>query len=174
MDKAVVEQVLSKMALFQDKHFCVNLSRQAVTNEEFQAWLQKELSQANVKLELLTLELPEKILRLPFAKVKNFVDILKSLGVQVSLDHFGVTPSSLGTLQSLSFDYVKIDRRFTSDIEAHSENRFYIKSLLQIAQSCDVRVIAEGIESEQDWQVLLALGIDGGQGFLFAEPTDKL
>ncbi len=174
MDKAVVEQVLSKMPLFLDKHFCVNLSRQVVTNEEFQVWLQKALSQANVRLELLTLELPEKILRLPFAKVKKFVDMLKNLGVQVSLDHFGVTPSSLGTLQSLSFDYVKLDRRFTSEIEAHSENRFYIKSLLQIAQSCDVKVIAEGIESEQDWQVLLELGIDGGQGFLFAPPTEKL
>ncbi len=106
--------------------------------------------------------------------MKLFVDRMKHIGVEVSLDHFGVTPSSLGILQSLQIDWVKLDRRFTSHIDAHSENRFYIKSLLQIAQSCDVKVVAEGIENEKDWEILLELGVDGGQGFLFAAPAEAI
>lgn len=174
MDKAVAELVLSKMVGHRDAAFCINLSQQAVTNEEFQSWLVQLLNQSRVRLDLLTLELPEKVLRLPLVKVKQFVDRVKAVGVKVSLDHFGVTPSSLGILQSLQFDWVKLDRRFTSHIDAHSENRFYIKSLLQIAQSCDVKVIAEGIEHEKDWEILLELGVDGGQGYLFAAPAETI
>lgn len=174
MDQAVVGQVLEKMSLIKNANFCVNLSPQAVTNDAFQSWLLQRLQQAGTDLGRLTIELPEKVLRLPLAKVKTFVDALKQIDVLVSLDHFGVTPSSLGILQSLQFDYVKIDRRFTLDLDEDIESRFYIKSLLQIAQSCDVKVIAEGIENDSDWQVLLALGIDGGQGYLFASPSEHI
>lgn len=174
MDRAIVALVLRKISATDNVQFCVNLSPQALTNKAFQSWLLRTLAEFSDCTSRLTLELPEKVLRLPLSKIKAFVDSLKRFGVLVSLDHFGVTPSSLGVLQSLPFDCVKIDRRFTLDIDAHTENRFYIKSLLHIAQSCDVRVIAEGIEGDRDWQVLLNLGIDGGQGYLFAPPSEDI
>ncbi len=174
MDKAVVSRVLSQLSETPQLRVCVNLSPQSVMSTDFTAWLLCQLEAFPEGIDRLTVELPEKVLRLPLAKVKAFVEALQRCGATVSLDHFGVTPSSLGVLQSLSFDFVKIDSRFSFALQEHTENRFYIKSLLQIAHSCDVKVLAEGLEHEQDWQALLALGIDGGQGYFFAAPSSSL
>ncbi len=174
MDKAVISRVLAQLAETPNVHLCVNLSPQSMVSAGFSAWLLDHLDRHGSGLERLTVELPEKVLRLPLATVKTFVEAVQARGVSVSLDHFGVTPSSLGVLQSLSFDFVKIDSRFSLTLHEHPENRFYIKSLLQIAHSCDVKVLAEGLEHARDWQALLALGIDGGQGYYFAAPSSSL
>jgi len=56
-------------------------------------------------------------------------------------------------------------------IDTNPDNRFFVKSLLQIAHSCDVKLLVEGVETEAEWQALLELGVDGGQGYFLAKPA---
>ncbi|MFL0810562.1 MAG: EAL domain-containing protein [Agarilytica sp.] len=170
MDKVICAKAIEFLAQNEEYELCVNLTPQSLCNEGFAFWLGALLDSSGVVANRLTCEFPEKILQFPVESIKSFLSPLKERGVHVSLDHFGVTPSALGSLQSLAFDYVKIDRRFTLDLEEHSENVFYIKSLLQIAHSCDVKVFADGVENQEDWDLLEGLGLDGVQGYLFAAP----
>ncbi|WP_086930954.1 bifunctional diguanylate cyclase/phosphodiesterase [Agarilytica rhodophyticola] len=174
MDRAVISEVLAKMRKLPKLTFSVNLSPQSAINSEFQSWLQACLEEYSDSASRLIIELPEKVLRSSAAKLNAFVSLVRAKGAGVSLDHFGVTPSCMGVLQTLSLHYVKIDRRFVLDIQHHPENRFYIKSLIQIATSCDVKVLVEGIESEQDWLALKELDVVGGQGYYFAPPRETI
>lgn len=68
----------------------------------------------------------------------------------------------------------KIDRSFIRNIHLDLDNQFYVRSLMQIAHSCDITIFAEGVESTQEWECLRQLGIDGGQGYLLGKPEDRI
>ena len=77
--------------------------------------------------------------------------------------------SAFPYLQSLPLSYVKLHGRFTEDIESES-TQFYLRSLINMAHSCDLQVYAENVETELEWQQYQRLGVDGGQGFYFGKP----
>lgn len=172
MDRVICAKAIEFLSNKPDQNVCVNLTPQSLSNEGFAQWLLALIDTSGVEASRLTCEFQEKVLQLPVETIKAFMAPLKERGVKISLDHFGVTPSALGILQSLAFDFVKIDRRFTLDLDQHSENIFYVKSLLQISHSCDVKVLADGVEKQSDWEQLRELSIDGAQGYLFAVPKE--
>jgi len=93
------------------------------------------------------------------------------LGVAVGLDHFGLVPSAFGCLQKLPLKYVKIDRQFIHDFPRQA---YYLKTLCQIAQACDVDIIFEGVETEAQWRAALEAGAQAAQGYWLAQPVSKL
>lgn len=96
--------------------------------------------------------------------------MLQECGAGLSLDHFGASASAFHYLQSMPLHSLKVDRCFVQGIADNFDNQFFVKSLLQIAHSCDLQLFAEGVESESEWQTLLQVGIDGGQGYFLAKP----
>lgn len=151
------------------RSFGVNLSPISLLDKAFTQWLEQEVLASPIASRLV-IELPERVLK----STSGFPEIilkLASSGVRIALDRFGLMPSALGSLQNLPLSYVKIDRRFISGIDSHKQNQFYVRNLVQIAQSCDIEVIAEGVETAAEWRVLMDLGVGAGQGYLFAEPT---
>jgi len=174
MDHAVVEAAMVQLVQYHDISVSVNLSPRSLMDDDFLNWLESLLASYASEGARLKFELPEKVLKISHSNIDRFIKMVGDCGASVAIDHFGVTPSCLGSLQNLALEYVKIDRRFVHNIHTNSENRFYVQSLLQIAQSCDVALIAEGVETEEEWDVLSEIGVDGGQGFWFARPAEKI
>lgn len=98
------------------------------------------------------------------------------LGYKLSIDDFGTGFSSLQYLFRMPLDNIKIDRSFVRDMMKDDKALAIVKSLIYLAQSLKMQVIAEGIEKEEEKHLLKALGVDFGQGFLFSKaiPLDEL
>jgi EAL domain-containing protein (putative c-di-GMP-specific phosphodiesterase class I) len=91
----------------------------------------------------------------------------------MELDDFRTGYSSLSYLRTIRFDALKIDRSFVASLgEEGSEGRAIVDTVTRMAQAMDMQIIAEGIESEEQFQVLAALGCHAGQGFLFGMPQE--
>jgi EAL domain-containing protein (putative c-di-GMP-specific phosphodiesterase class I) len=105
--------------------------------------------------------------------IKEFSEAVRSYGHRVGLDHYGQSFSHLGYLKRLHPDYVKIDRAFTGELkDEESDNRFFIGSLCSVAHSLDINVIAEGVETEEQWEILKELNLDALQGYIVEKPKE--
>lgn len=170
MDRLVIERILN--ALSQQKQIClsVNVSFVASSRSEFHDWLGKYLSDFDRSItSRLTLEFPERVLCQSITEFRHLVPILKAAGVSICITRFGLMPSSIGYLQELNVDSVKIDRRFILDIYRHQANRFYVKILIQVAHSFSLKIYADGVEQLEDKAILHEMGINGMQGYLLSE-----
>jgi diguanylate cyclase (GGDEF)-like protein len=99
---------------------------------------------------------------------------LKHLGIQLSMDDFGTGYSSLSYLHRLPIDVLKIDRSFVSGMTQGHECRQVVKTILRLAESLDMKAVAEGVEHVEQVKLLTALGCEFGQGYLFGRPLREL
>ncbi|PCK09772.1 MAG: hypothetical protein COA42_02345 [Alteromonadaceae bacterium] len=173
MDKMVLEHALAILQADSTVYLSVNFAAVTFSSAGFKQWLGALLPQYKACCERLTVEVPETVLSEHANELKEFLVLLQHFGVGAALDHFGRTPAALGSLQGLALRYVKIDRWFVDKVHVNQDNSFYIKTLIQIAKSCEVQVYAEGVENEQQWEALIALGVDGGQGYWLAKPQTE-
>lgn len=88
----------------------------------------------------------------------------------MALDDFGTGYASLSYLQEYPFDFIKIDKSFVSKITEDKTQRAIVNAILALAEALDMQVIAEGIENEQQRDLLLAMGCQYGQGYWFGKP----
>ena len=95
---------------------------------------------------------------------------LKSKGIKISIDDFGTGYSSLSWLSKLPIDTIKIDRSLIINLDNNSKNIAIIKAILAVADSLDIKVIAEGIETETEFLTLKELGCQSIQGYLVGKP----
>jgi len=151
----------------------VNVSaRQLRTNDEQQILLdtvEKVLADTGLPAASLALEITESTLM--DADALPVLAELRQLGVQTMLDDFGTGHSSLGRLSEVPLDVLKIDRRFVSGLGEGQNREPIVAAIVAMADALDLRVIAEGVETEQQWRSLIALGCGAAQGFALARPT---
>ena len=95
---------------------------------------------------------------------------LGDAGIQVSLDDFGTGYSSMSYLQKFDIDFIKIDQSFVRHLIPGATDLALCKAIIVMAHELGMKVIAEGVETEQQRDLLLAAGCDYGQGYLFAKP----
>ena len=95
---------------------------------------------------------------------------MQDLGVAVSLDDFGTGFSSLSYLRCFGFDELKIDRSFVTDLNKDRQSMAIVRTIVSLAHELGMRVIAEGIETEEQAKLVMAAGCSRGQGFLFGKP----
>ncbi len=153
---------------------CVNLSPHSIISRAFIDWLSEYLAEHTTFAQRLIIETAEYLVRTGEEHVRYLCETLHRRGARFSLDHFGVSNAAFGYLKSLPLDFIKLDRSFIRDIHLNPDNQFYVQSLVQIAHTCEITILAEGIENQQEWQRLCQLGIDGGQGYLLARPDSTL
>ena len=96
---------------------------------------------------------------------------LRDLGVQLSIDDFGTGYSSLSYLHRFPIDTLKIDRSFVTQMTDNSENAEIVRTIVTLARSLDMAVVAEGVETADQLRQLGELGCDYGQGYLFSRPV---
>lgn len=153
---------------------CINLSPRSVITRLFVDWLDNYLREHPQFAKQLIIETSEYLMCSGHEHVRYLCEVLHRHGAKLSLDHFGIYSGAFGYINSLPLDYIKIDRCFIRDIHLDQDNQFYVRSLVQIAHSYDIVVLAEGVETLQEWECLCQLGINGGQGYLLGKPDSKI
>jgi diguanylate cyclase (GGDEF)-like protein/PAS domain S-box-containing protein len=148
----------------------VNVSARQFSAPGFVAGVRGILDSSGLEPGALMLELTESVLLRRDERVVSDLIELKAIGVRLAIDDFGTGYSSLSYLGELPIDVLKIDKSFVDGI-AHSEQRLaLVKGIVQIARTLQLEVVAEGIESEAQRDLLMAMGCQWGQGYLLAMP----
>ena len=172
LDRIVLENV---MQLDRDRvgveRLAVNVSPASLQNDSFRRWLLFAIENLPAKSPGLNFEFAEFGAVQHIEIIKEFSLVVRKYGHLVGLDHYGQSFSHLGYLKSLMPDYVKIDRAYTGELkDVENDSRFFIGSLCSVAHSLDITVIAEGVETEQQWQLLKELNLDAIQGYIIDRP----
>lgn len=113
------------------------------------------------------MEITESVLMENAGRATAILEQLKAKQIQVSIDDFGTGYSSLSYLHYLPIDTLKIDRSFVSNMEIQPKNATLVKSIVTLAHSLGLDVIAEGVETSKQMAILRSLGCEYGQGYLF-------
>jgi diguanylate cyclase (GGDEF)-like protein len=148
----------------------VNVSTRNLLDPRFVSTVARLLEMHRVSGEYLVVEITEGMLMQDPEKVKVAIDRIRSLGVEIALDDFGTGSSSLAYLAGLTFDEIKIDKSFLNGITTGSSNIAIIRAAVTMGKELGLRVVVEGIETEEQVTILTNLGAEFGQGFLFAKP----
>lgn len=151
----------------------VNISGRHLATRELVDDVELALEGANLSPESLKLEFTESTAMENADHTINMLNELKKLGVQLSIDDFGTGYSSLSYLHRLPFDTLKIDRSFVCAVGENGENSEVLQTIISLAKNLKMRVIAEGIETVSQLNLLKNLGCDYGQGFLMAKPLPR-
>jgi EAL domain-containing protein (putative c-di-GMP-specific phosphodiesterase class I) len=172
IDRIVIEEV---MQLDRNQtgvgSIAVNVSPASLQDEAFRQWLQSALKTLPQTAPRMIFEFSEFGALQNIDLVRDFSIMVHGYGHAMGLDHYGQSFSNLGYLKSIRPDYVKIDRAYTGELkDRESDSRFFIGSLCSVAHSIDIMVIAEGVETEQQVQILRELNVDAIQGYVVDRP----
>jgi diguanylate cyclase (GGDEF)-like protein len=151
----------------------VNVSAAQLVQAEFLRDVQEVLSETGLPPPLLCLELTESVfLGRSVGSVRHMFNDLKKMGIELALDDFGTGYSSLSYLEGLPFDKVKIDRAFVNGVHHSAKKMALLKGIISLSHSLNMRVVAEGAETQHDLDSLRRLNADTVQGYVYAKPTD--
>jgi diguanylate cyclase (GGDEF)-like protein len=148
----------------------VNISAVQFARGDLEDTVRRALAASGLAPELLELELTESILIRNVDSVLSTVRRLKRLGVTLSIDDFGTGYSSLTYLKRFAVDKLKIDQSFIRDLVSDADSAAIVRAIVQMAQSLNLKTVAEGIEDEGVIAQLRAMGCDHGQGYGIARP----
>jgi EAL domain-containing protein (putative c-di-GMP-specific phosphodiesterase class I) len=148
----------------------VNVSSRTLASAEFASWLRATLDEAHLDGGGLSLELTERTLLVAGETVERTLASLAEMGVGVGLDDFGTGWSSLRYLSELSLDFVKLDRSFTAELAPGGRKHDFAQAICGLARSLGLVVVAEGIETIRQLDLLRDAGCDLGQGYALARP----
>lgn len=149
----------------------VNVSARQFRSEGFVDLVKSTLLATGLAPDRLKLELTESVLVHDHAEAAQILGRLNALGVGIALDDFGTGYSNLNYLSRLPIDWLKIDKSFVGRSHADSNDAEIVRVIISLAEALGLKVVAEGIESEEQLELLRSHGCDEGQGFLFARPA---
>jgi diguanylate cyclase (GGDEF)-like protein/PAS domain S-box-containing protein len=150
--------------------FSVNVSARTLASPDFASWLRAALEDAQLDGGGLSLELTERTLLVAGETVERTLASLAEMGVGVGLDDFGTGWSSLRYLSELSLDFVKLDRSFTAELAPGGRKHDFAQAICGLARSLGLVVVAEGIETTRQLDLLRDAGCDLGQGYALSRP----
>jgi diguanylate cyclase (GGDEF)-like protein/PAS domain S-box-containing protein len=157
--------------LTRDLVLAVNVSARQFRQTDFVAQVRDVIRRHAVNPALLKLELTESLLLENIEDTIATMNALNEIGVQFSLDDFGTGYSSLQYLKRLPLSQIKIDQSFVRDLASNNSDRAIVRTIIAMAKSLNLNVIAEGVETEEQRQMLLNKGCIHHQGYLFGEPV---
>lgn len=172
IDKTVISCYLDMLS--RDKtltgSFGINLNGASINNNDFLSWLKTTLMKHSNLAARLVFELPENNMQSNLLASTKFVKLAHSLGVRVAVDHFGQGFTSFKFFREVRPDYIKLDGSYSHRIDEDGNNRFYVRTLVDIARRGGIQVIASTVERQEEKVVLEKLLVDGLQGFYIARP----
>ncbi len=170
----VIEKAVREIAQLSDVHsISINLSPAQFRDGNLPEIVRNALHNAGLPAERLELEITESLLLEDDPKVEFQIDALKEMGISIAMDDFGTGFSSLSYLWKFGFDRLKIDRSFISALECDpARSQEIIEVILLLGERLGMRTTAEGIETNEQSELLSTLGCDVLQGFLFGRPAD--
>ena len=170
----VIDEACRQARVWRDQglrmRVAVNLSAHQLRQSDLPARISAALAKHQINPDLLTCEITESVAMEDTEATMRFFGELAAAGVHISIDDFGAGYSSLAYLRKLPATELKIDRSFVLDLEHSEEARKIAEAVVQLAQALNMKVVAEGVETDAQYQILRRLGCDQVQGFLFAKP----
>ena len=171
--QAVTDIVRLQRSLPRDPplYVSVNVSIRQFANPGFVADVRKAVSESGLAPSALVLEVTESVLVHPDDRIRADLMELKKAGIRLAIDDCGTGYSSLGYLRELPMDILKIDRAFVDAMTVSEQRLAIVKIIIRIAKTLGLTVIAEGIETEAQRELLMSLGCAYGQGYLLGRPA---
>ncbi|MFC4523938.1 putative bifunctional diguanylate cyclase/phosphodiesterase [Cupriavidus pinatubonensis] len=177
LDDWVIASVCRHVRQWQDAGLplvpvAINVSGLRFASRNFPQYLLEQIHQHDIPPSAITLEITETAAMKDIAKSLETLAELQSLGIQVALDDFGSGYSSLGYLKRLRVGTLKIDRTLIGGLDADAQGRAIVGSMVTLAHELRMKVVAEGVESTSQLEILNEMGCDEVQGYLLSLPLD--
>jgi PAS domain S-box-containing protein len=153
--------------------FAFNVSVLEFTQRDMAAFVRQVLDETGCRAEWLTLELTENLMAGESETIRGAFEDLRRLGIDISIDDFGTGYSNLRYLERFPLSEIKVDRSFVHDLAHSAAKRVIVESVIKLGAALDIRVVAEGIETDAERAIMRALGCSIGQGYLFAGPMEE-
>ena len=174
----VLKKALSTVKKWQsinneDFRIAVNLSPRQFHESSLVETVKNTITESGVDSKSLELEITEGVLLMGHDYIDNALEELSNMGVLIAMDDFGTGYSSLSYLRKYPFDILKIDRSFIKDISIDPADKELINASVAMAHGLGLRVVAEGVETEEQYQFLKSIKCDYVQGFLFSKPMPE-
>lgn len=160
--------------ILKDMTVSVNISAKQLWQPNFIEQVCEIVKQAGLKPAQLKLEITESVLLNDVVDTIHKLHVLKELGIHISLDDFGTGYSSLSYLKRLPVNEIKIDQSFVRDLMTDESDSIMVKAIVDLSKNFGVGVIAEGVETEEQFNQLLLFGCRQFQGYFFSKPLSLL
>lgn len=149
----------------------VNFAAAQLQRDETVALVRLALEQTGLPAHRLCVEITESAVMTDIPRSEDILHRLKELGVKIAVDDFGTGFSSLAYLKRFPVDALKIDRAFVMDLAENGEDQAFVRSIISLADALGLDVVAEGVETQEQADVLLRLGCHRAQGYFFGRPA---
>lgn len=143
----------------------INLASEQLSDPHFVTLVQALLSKYQVPAHLVGFEITETSILEDIHLARYLLQTLKDMGICIAIDDFGTGYSSLSQLKNLPVDLLKIDRSFVMDLENDPDDRKIVEAIIAMAHKLNIKVLAEGVETREQWKMLVAFQCDFGQGY---------
>lgn len=177
IDEYVIKRVFSDMDRWMKEGYClpvaINISASHF-NQTLVDFLLDILPEHSIKPHMIELEITETTAISNFEQVQSLIKLLRTMGFSIALDDFGTGYSSLGNLSQLDISTLKIDRSFIYQLHEVSNDVTIVESVITIAKTLGLDVVAEGIENKEQLNLLRQMGCDKCQGFLFSKAIQAI
>jgi len=170
----VLKQAILQLKLWQRSgipvNVAINVSSRNLLQPDFVNKVLELLKEKELSEECLEIEITEGALINDFQYVLEGLNRFKKANIKTALDDFGTGYSSLQYLQKLPIDFLKIDRSFIRNLGSNKESKEIVKTIVNLAHSINLKTIAEGIETAEDYEYLNSINCDIGQGYYMSRP----
>lgn len=152
----------------------INLSVDTLLSKDWQPWILQMLNSEQLSANQFAFELDEYHLLKNYQKLKPKLLQLQKLGFALIIDHVGLTIEPCPYLDELQIEAIKLHPSVVRQLDQQLEQQLFIRGLIASHFAKGVKVIATGVETQQEWQVLKKLGVSGAQGFYFSQPLARI
>jgi diguanylate cyclase (GGDEF)-like protein len=152
----------------------VNLSPLTLRDVAFPDSVAALLRKRQADPGLLVLEITESTIILDAARARTIVKRLAAMGVRVAIDDFGTGYSSLATIRELPVDEIKVDKSFVMNMRQNPDDAAIVRTIVELGHNLGLRIVAEGVEDAETFEMLASLGCTEAQGYYMCRPTDNL
>ncbi|WP_424361125.1 putative bifunctional diguanylate cyclase/phosphodiesterase [Methylocystis parvus] len=173
LDQRVMELVMERLVAEPELRVSVNCSMNTVLDPEWPDRLAAAIGVNPSIPDRLIVEITETCMIEDFETTKNLIAACKQLGVKVAMDDFGAGHTSFRSLRDLAFDIVKIDGAFIQNIATSADDRFFVRTLIDLARHLSLKVVAEWVEDEATARILRDWGVEYFQGALYGRAEER-
>ncbi|KDM91583.1 putative bifunctional diguanylate cyclase/phosphodiesterase [Photobacterium galatheae] len=151
-------------------HFAINISARQLLNSDIINTVQQAIQSSHCDPSYLELEITESVVMSDVKLALNRLRQLNALGVRIAIDDFGTGYSSLAYLSRFPIQILKVDQEFVRDLPVNRESVTITNAIVELAHNLNIRVVAEGVESQAQADFLSSIGVEEFQGFLYCKP----
>ena len=176
LTSAVLRMALRQARIWWDAGMRLSVAVNLSPSDLMDCYLPREveqlLAEEGLPAQALEVELTEDVIMMEPVRAREVISDLRILGVSVSIDDYGTGYSSLAYLRDLPVDTLKLDRSFVSGLTEQIDLAAIVRSTVELSHSLDLRLVAEGVESAEEWGYLARIGCDVAQGYYIRRPAD--